>query len=478
MPFSLALRNVIKNKKDTSVVAGFIAVITFLFFIGNTITGIADRNIRRTYIESLTGDVVLQKTGDVTMNLFGANTPVIDSFFAIPVLPSYYTLMDILSAEDAIEGITSQVSGNVFMDLLDLREPVLLCGVDAASYFPLFPGIVLEQGRHLQAGEYGAMITSDRALRAARQSGQYPQIGTPVLLTSGGDMGFKIREVPLVGIFHYQNPGLFMNEIVIADSQTVRMLNSIQAAGLVEEDDIQFNLLNMDIDDIFGAAFAFVDEQPEIEFSVDMLQGFLSAPGNETSGTGGDWNFIIIRLKKNRSAGAFISSLNKKIEGYGVVAVNWRIASGTSAILSLLVQALYNFGMFLVSAAGIIAIVNILLISIFLRVREIGTLRAVGASDGYIRSMIYWESIIIALAAGIAGIVLGAVLLRWVNSLNINISNEIVGSIMDGSELRLEFLPNVAVLSILAALFVGIAAAVYPVEKAVRLEPIAAVRRG
>ena len=475
----LAFRNITKNAKDSLIVAALIAVITFLFFIGNSVITRADHSIRRAYIESLTGDVVIEKSGDVTMNLFGANTPVIDSFFTIPVLPAHGAVMEIVRGEPGIENISSQVSGSAFLDLLDVREPALLCGVEAGSYFSMFPGIVLEEGRFLEAGEYGAMITGERARRIEEQSGQRPSAGMPLLFTSGGEMGFKIREVPLVGIFRYQNPGQFMNEIVIIDPQTARVLNSIQVAGGMAEDIVSI-LPGGDFDDIFGVAAAEGGETGDVEFSADMLQTFLreSKDGAGEAQIGGDWNFILVRLKKGVSPSAFIASLNKKIEPYGVTAVNWRTASGTSSILSLLVQALFNAGIFLVSVVGVVAVINILLISVFRRVREIGTLRAIGASDRYIRSLIYCENIFVALGAGIAGIAGGALFLRWINSLDLHITNDLVASVLDGSALRLEFLPGVAAGSFALAVALAMAATVYPVEAAVRIEPVVAVQRG
>ena len=475
----LAFRNITKNTKDSLTVAALIAVITFLFFIGNSVITRGDRSIRRSYIESLTGDAVIEKSGDVSMNLFGANTPVIDSFFTIPVLPAHDAVMEIVRAEQGIESITSQVSGNAFLDLLGVREPVLLCGIDAGSHFSMFPGILLAEGSFLQAGEYGAMITVERAMKIRAQTGQRPVIGTPLLLTAGGAMGFKIREVPLVGIFRYQNPGQFMNEIIITDSQTVRVLKSIQVAGEMEEG-ISLGFSGGDIDDIFGEAVAQAGETDGVAFSADILQTFLreSKEGTGEIEVGGDWNFILMRLKKGVSPSAFIRSINKKIEPYGVTAVSWRTASGTSSILSLLVQALFNAGIFLVSIVGVVAVINILLISVFRRVREIGTLRAIGASDRYIRSLIYSENILVALIAGFAGVAGGAFFLRWINSLNLHISNDLIASVLNGPVLRLEFLPNVAAGSFALAVALAMAATVYPVEAAVRIEPVVAVQRG
>ena len=484
MVFYLALRNIIRNKKNNIIIIFLVAVITFLFFIGNSLMGMMDRSIRHAYIESLTGDVVLEKTGDVTMNLFGANTPVIDSYFTIPVLPAADEIMKITAAETGIAGITRQVSGKAYMDLLDVREPVLLCGVDPETYFSLFPGIILEEGGFLRAGEYGAMITEERAQRIEMKSGLRPQIGMPLLLTSAGTMGFKIREVPLTGIFKYKNPGQFMNEIVLADPQTVRVLNSIQVADSagVNSGEDSLRLLRADPDDIFGEAFAAggENETEETGFSADMLERYLkeTVKDERIRETGGDWNFIILRLKKGISAGAFIPSLNKKIQPYGISAVNWREAAGNSAILSLLVQVLYNSGLFLVCVAGLITIINILLITVFRRTREIGTLRAIGASDMYIRSLMFCENFIIAIIAGFAGIAGGLLFMLWINSLGLHITNELIVSILGSPVLRLEFLPRVALVSFFMSVLFALAASIYPLEVTVRIDPITAVQRG
>jgi ABC-type lipoprotein release transport system permease subunit len=479
MFFFLAFRNITRNKKNSAIIALLIAVITFLFFIGNSITGKAEQSIRTAYVESLTGDVVLEKAGDITMNLFGANTPVIDEYFAVPVLPAYDAVMELVSAEAGIAGITSQVSGKAVLDMMGVRETVLLCGVDAGSYFSLFPGIELESGRFLQAGEYGAMITKDLALNIERKNGQFPETGAPLLLTSGGSMGFKIREVPLTGIFSYQNPGQFMDMIVIIDPQTVRALNSIQVAGTAEAGKNATQLLSVDIDDIFGESFVFGGGDGEEGFSADVLRSFLIEPDTESAAeTGGDWNFIILRLKNGRTAASFISSLNSKLMSYGLTAVNWRIAAGLSAILLLLVQSLYNIGVFLISLAGVIAMINILLIAVFRRTREIGTLRAIGASDAYIRSLIFSENLIISAVAGFAGVLGGFFFMRWVNGIGFHITNELIVSMLGGPVLRLEFLPGIAVFSFLIAVVLGLTASIYPVETAVRIEPMVAVRRG
>jgi putative ABC transport system permease protein len=422
------------------------------------------------------------------MNLFGANTPVIDEFFTIPEFPAFDYIRDIARNEPGVSQITSQVSTKAFLDAYDTRTAALLCGVDAATYFDMFPGIMLEAGRFLDPGEYGAMITVERAKRIADHAGIYPEMGAPLLLTAGGAMGFKIREVPLVGIFRYANPGPLMNEIVITDPQTARILASIQVASAdMPEEDGSIDFLDAPIDDLFGESTFFGSDISEDTgditgdaFSPDSITAYLSDLSNDEQAplVGGDWNFIILRLKHGVRPGQVIASLNKKINPMGTTAVSWRIAAGNSAILLLLVQSLFNGGIFLMSTAGIIAAVNILLISVFKRNREIGTLRAIGAGDGYIRSLVLGENLILACIAGGLGILAGFWFIHAVNNAAIVIPNDLISSLLGGSVLTLHFIPPVAGISFGVAVFLGLAASVFPVETAVRIDPIVAVTQG
>lgn len=492
--FSLVLKNIVRSKKNSLLIILLIASITFLFFIGNSVIGSSDQGLRDAYIDSLTGDIVLQRISPVTMNLFGANTPVIDEFFVIPEFPAFDRIRDMALAEPGITGVTSQVSTKAFLDVLGLRSTALICGVDPATYFDVFPGLILEAGRFLKPGEYGAMITADRAERIAAHSGVYPEIGTPLLLTAGGALGFKIRELPLLGIYHYQNSGPVMNEIIITDPQTARILASIQVASSgIQTDGEALGLLEVPMEDLFGGMSGpggtqvppdtqlaeTLAENPE-GLNPDSLAAYLGSFSNDEPEIlfGGDWNFIILRLKRGVSAERVISSLNKKINPMGALAVSWRIAAGNSAILLLLVQAFFNGGIFLMSTAGIIAAINILLISVFKRTSEIGTLRAIGAGDGYIRILILGENLLLSCIAGCVGILSGLWVIHAVNRAAIVIPNDLIASLLGGSVLSLHIIPPVAGASFGVALLLGTFASVFPVETAVRIDPVVAVRQG
>jgi len=480
MIWRLIIRNIVRNRKNSLIIFLLIALITAVFFIGNSVMGQANAGLKKTYIESLTADVVIQKNSDMSMNLFGANSPVIDNYVAIPTLPAYNHIAEILASEKSIENYTTLVSGQVALkmpDINDVNEGVLICGIDPANYFDCFPGIIIEEGRFLESGEYGGMITADRAARVEGETGIRPSIGTPLLFSSAGITSFSIREVPLVGIYRYENPGQFMNEIVIADPQTVRVLMAVQVASapVGEEDQIIW-------DPLTGFDSAGIEEYTGEDLSPEELLNFPSEESNnyrsDAELSGGDWNFILLRLKQGTPPGLFIKTLNKKLAPYNVYAAGWRTAAGTSAIMLLIIQSFFNIGGFLVSIAGIIVVVNILLISVFRRTREIGTLRAIGASDKQIRFLIMGENCIIAFLAGITGVLAGGAFLRTVNAMNITISNKLIESLLGGGALHIGFMPVTAAVSFCIAIALGAAASVYPVETAVRIEPVIAVGQG
>jgi putative ABC transport system permease protein len=68
-----------------------------------------------------------------------------------------------------------------------------------------------------------------------------------------------------------------------------------------------------------------------------------------------------------------------------------------------LVYALLAFSVWI----ALIGIANTLALSVFERTREIGLLRAVGMTRSQVRSMVRWESVIVALLGTVLGLVLG-----------------------------------------------------------------------
>jgi ABC-type lipoprotein release transport system permease subunit len=489
------MRNVLRSKRNSASIVLLIGAITALFFIGNSITSNGSRGLKRSFVDNITGDILIEEKGDVTMNLFGANTPVIDDYFTVPVLSAHSALMEYLASLPEVAHIANQVSVAAALEVLEMREAALLCGIDGNAYFDAFPGIVLEEGRFLVSGEFGAMVTVEKARSLEKRSGQKLNIGEPLVFTTVGEPGFKIREAPLVGIYRYTNPTAYLNEVILADAQTVRVLSSIQiATSDVEVDESALSLLGQGtLDDLFGGGSVFgngnEDEEPAGDgFNLNLIEelsvllagnsGEKEENENAANAEGGDWNFIVLRLAPNVNADMFIAKIKDALDSHGAMAVGWRLAAGSSAIIALVIQMLFNAGIVLVSIACVLAVVNILLIAVFRRTKEIGTLRAIGARDYSIRLLILTENCTLGVAAGIAGVLFGFLLLAAINAAEIPLPNELLSSILGGEILNIAFSPVLALFSVLVALVLSVVSSIYPVEMAVKIAPIVAVQNG
>ncbi|MGI8942527.1 MAG: FtsX-like permease family protein, partial [Actinomycetota bacterium] len=113
---------------------------------------------------------------------------------------------------------------------------------------------------------------------------------------------------------------------------------------------------------------------------------------------------------------------------------------------------------------ALLGITNTLALSVFERTREIGLLRAVGMSRRQARSMIRWESVIIAVIGAVLGLVVGG-FFGWalVTALADDGISEFV---LPGGQLTSY---------VIAAALAGIIAAIPPARRAARLNVLTAI---
>ena len=110
---------------------------------------------------------------------------------------------------------------------------------------------------------------------------------------------------------------------------------------------------------------------------------------------------------------------------------------------------------------GGIGVMNIMLVSVTERIREIGLRKALGATPRVIQRQFLVEASLLGLVGGLLGIglgLLGGVLLPRFLDQPVTIS------------------PIAAVGALAVALVIGVAAGVYPANRAARLAPIDALR--
>jgi putative ABC transport system permease protein len=157
------------------------------------------------------------------------------------------------------------------------------------------------------------------------------------------------------------------------------------------------------------------------------------------------------------------AALNKQLDGFP----NAKVADGdqfkknqVSGLKSVL-NVLYVL-LALSVLVSVFGIVNVLVLTVFERTREIGMLRAIGMTRRQVRRMIRHESVITSLIGAVIGcalgLVLAALLIARVDEINF-------------------FTPwGQLVTFLIAAIIVGIIAAIFPARRAARLNPLEALQ--
>ena len=117
---------------------------------------------------------------------------------------------------------------------------------------------------------------------------------------------------------------------------------------------------------------------------------------------------------------------------------------------------------------GAVGIINIMLVSVTERTREIGLLKALGATKRSILSQFFWEGLLLTGISGLIGILLSAGFM-WL------LQQVLTGKMPGWDPPRL--VPWSAALALGSLVLSGVAAGLYPASKAAQMDPIEALRR-
>ena len=180
--------------------------------------------------------------------------------------------------------------------------------------------------------------------------------------------------------------------------------------------------------------------------------------------------YFQLKVKADDSSG--VQSLKNKISalGFAVTALIdtldqmnkiFHISQIVFAVIGLVALFIASIGMF-----------NTMTIALLERTREIGVMKAIGATDRAIKQMFMAEAVIVGFLGGMAGIFLG-----YISIFIINWAFGRIAQAFGGQAVNMFYIPQWFLLTIIIlSVFIGYLTGLYPSHRAAKINPLDALR--
>lgn len=258
-------------------------------------------------------------------------------------------------------------------------------------------------------------LVSDKLVNKLFEGDIKKAIGSEIPVSANGQLG----NFTIIGVYEYQQNYMMGMNMGSGDDVTTNMYIPLKASNTLKRGDINFEYI-----------------QIITKVGVDSEQLVKKVT-----------NFFEPYYKTNRdfeiSAFTMGSMVNMMTDMLSTITLAISIVAGIALIV------------------GGIGVMNIMLVSVTERTREIGTRKALGAKNSSIRTQFIVEAMIICLIGGAIGVALG-----------------IGGGILASNLLGYPAKPSISgiIISLLFSMTIGIFFGYYPANKAAKMNPIDALR--
>jgi len=182
-------------------------------------------------------------------------------------------------------------------------------------------------------------------------------------------------------------------------------------------------------------------------------------------------------LKDPAKAREIIDLINTRSEkeGLGLRAVSWQQASGLIGQLVLFARGVLYLALVIFFVIALVVINNAMMMATLQRVREIGTMRAIGAQRGFVLSMVLVETLALGVVFGAMGAGLGSAVVTWLGHVGIPAKNDQLYFFFSGPRLLPSVSAGNVVAAFLSVLAVSAISTLYPAIVATRVSPVKAM---
>ena len=177
---------------------------------------------------------------------------------------------------------------------------------------------------------------------------------------------------------------------------------------------------------------------------------------------------LTVRAKSTSS----VDGIEESIKKMGFGAFSLLDASKSLKIFFGVFDLILGLFASLALAVATLGIVNTLVMAILERRREIGVLKALGASDGDVKTLFFFEAGVMGFLGGIGGVIFG-----WLIGRALNLATNIYLKRRDLPSIEISSVPVWLVfIAIVFAVIISLAAGLYPASRASKLNPVEALR--
>lgn len=164
--------------------------------------------------------------------------------------------------------------------------------------------------------------------------------------------------------------------------------------------------------------------------------------------------------------------------GQRIQVVDWQEAAGLIGQLVLVVRVILAIVFLILAVVSLVIINNSMVMATLERLKEVGTMRAIGAPRRFVTQLLMGETLVLSLVAGGLGALLGGVIVLWLGATGIASRNEFMTFLFSGSHLRPELSIPQMLFAIGLVVVVGVLSTFYPARLAARVNPAQAMGAG